>query len=67
MKKISAELNSVHTDIVKVVNYVKSIALNSRLFSLLCDNMEADNKQLLLYAEIRWLSRGKFLSRMFEI
>ncbi|XP_037699832.1 SCAN domain-containing protein 3 isoform X2 [Choloepus didactylus] len=67
MKKISAELNSVLTDIVKIVNYVKANALNSRLFSLLCDNMEADHKQLLLHAEIRWLSRGKVLSRMFEI
>ncbi|XP_012501552.1 PREDICTED: SCAN domain-containing protein 3 [Propithecus coquereli] len=67
MKKISAELNSVLTDIVKIVNYVKSNALNSRLFSLLCDNMEADHKQLLLHSEIWWLSRGKVLSRMFEI
>ncbi|XP_032126271.1 SCAN domain-containing protein 3 [Sapajus apella] len=67
MKKISAELNSVLNDIVKIVNYIKSNALNSRLFSLLCDNMEADHKQLLLHAEIRWLSRGKVLSRMFEI
>ncbi|XP_039113481.1 SCAN domain-containing protein 3 isoform X1 [Hyaena hyaena] len=67
MKKISAELNSVLTDTVKIVNYVKSNALNSRLFSLLCDNMEADHKQLLLHAETRWLSRGKVLSRMFEI
>uniref|UniRef100_A0A8C0JS55 SCAN domain containing 3 n=1 Tax=Canis lupus dingo TaxID=286419 RepID=A0A8C0JS55_CANLU len=67
MKNISAELNSVLTDTVKIVNYVKSNALNSRLFSLLCDNMEADHKQLLLHAEIRWLSRGKVLSRMFEI
>ncbi|XP_003801892.1 SCAN domain-containing protein 3 isoform X1 [Otolemur garnettii] len=67
MKKVSADLNSVLTDIVKIVNYVKSNALNSRLFSLLCDNMEADHKQLLLHAEIRWLSQGKVLSRMFEI
>ncbi|XP_007954681.1 SCAN domain-containing protein 3 [Orycteropus afer afer] len=67
MKTISAELNSVLTDIVKIVNYVKANALNSRLFSLLCDNMETDHKQLLLHAEVRWLSRGKVLSRMFEL
>ncbi|XP_058141430.1 SCAN domain-containing protein 3 [Dasypus novemcinctus] len=67
LKKISAELNSVLTDIIKVVNYIKANALNSRLFSLLCDNMEADLKQLLLHAEIRWLSRGKVLSRIFDI
>uniref|UniRef100_A0A8C0VXM4 SCAN domain-containing protein 3 n=1 Tax=Castor canadensis TaxID=51338 RepID=A0A8C0VXM4_CASCN len=67
MKKISGELNSVLTDVVKIVNYVKSNALNSRLFSLLCDNMEIDHKQLLLHTEIRWLSRGRVLSRIFEI
>ncbi|XP_047591129.1 SCAN domain-containing protein 3 isoform X1 [Lutra lutra] len=67
MRKVSAELNSVLTDTVKIVNYVKSNAFNSRLFSLLCDNMEADHTQLLLHAEMRWLSRGKVLSRMFEI
>ncbi|XP_012590098.1 PREDICTED: SCAN domain-containing protein 3 [Condylura cristata] len=67
MKKVSAELNSVLMDIVKIVNYVKSNALNSRLFSLLCDNMETDHKQLLLHTEMWWLSQGKVLSRMFEI
>ncbi|XP_045656569.1 SCAN domain-containing protein 3 [Ursus americanus] len=67
MRRVSAELNSVLTDTIKIVNYVKSNALSSRLFSLLCDSMEADHEQLLVHAEIRWLSRGRVLSRVFEI
>lgn len=63
MKRVSAELYSVLTNVVKIVNYIKSNALNSRFFSLLCDNMETDHKQLLLHAE---MSPGKVLSRAFE-
>lgn len=66
-KKISVELNNILNEIVKIVNYVKANALNSRIFASLCDDMGADHKQLLLHAEVRWLSRGKVLSRVFEL
>ena len=39
-KKISAELCVVLQDAVKVINYIKSRALNSRLFSNLCKEMD---------------------------
>ena len=64
---MSSELNSVLSEVVKIVNYVKANALNSRLFTVLCDDMGADHKQLLLHADVRWLSRGKVLSRVFEL
>jgi len=66
-KKMSTELNSVLSEVVKIVNHVKANALNSRLFAALCDDMGADHKQLLLHADVRWLSRGKVLSRVFEL
>ena len=66
-KKMSAELNSVLTEVVTIVNYVKSCALNSRLFTQLCDNMGFEHDPVLLHAEIRWLSRGKVLTRVFEL
>ncbi|KAI6659423.1 SCAN domain-containing protein 3 [Oopsacas minuta] len=63
-KKMSKELNDV---LCQVVNHVKANALNSRLFASLCDQMGADHIQLLLHAELRWLSRGKVSSRVFEL
>ncbi|XP_077175804.1 SCAN domain-containing protein 3-like isoform X2 [Paroedura picta] len=66
-RKMPPELNSVLDDIVKVINHVKAQALNSRLFEQLCEEMDADYRRLLLYTEIRWLSRGKSLARVFEL
>ncbi|CAM5143360.1 unnamed protein product [Eretmochelys imbricata] len=66
-KKMSTELNSVLSEVIKIVNHVKANALNSRLFTALCDDMGADHKQLLLHADVCWLSRGKVLSRVFEL
>jgi hypothetical protein len=57
----------VLSEVIKIVNYVKANALNSRLFAALCDDMGADYKQLLLHADVRWLSRGKVLSTVFEL
>ncbi|CAM5130315.1 unnamed protein product [Natator depressus] len=66
-KKMSTELNSVLSEVIKIVNHVKGNALNSRLFTALCDDMGGDHKQLLLHANVHWLSRGKVLSRVFEL
>ena len=52
---------------VKIVNYIKSRALNSRLFKIMCEEMGANHTQLLLHSEVRWLSRGRVLTRLFEM
>ena len=64
-RKMSPELNSVLTD-VKVINYIKAHALNSRLLQQLCEEMHTEHRRLLLHSEIRWLLRGKSLTRVFE-
>ncbi|XP_059213683.1 SCAN domain-containing protein 3-like [Centropristis striata] len=66
-RKMPLELNSVLNDVVKVINHVKAHALNSRLFEQLCEEMDAEHRRLILYTEIRWLSRGKSLARVFEL
>nr|CAI5868874.1 unnamed protein product [Callosobruchus analis] len=66
-KKLSPQLNDILLESVKIVNFIKSNALNSRLFTTLCQEMGSDHVQLLLHAEIRWLSRGKVLKRLYEL
>lgn len=66
-KGMPENLNSVLSDAVKVINFIKARALNTRLFSLMCEEMGGKFKTLLLHTEVRWLSRGKILNRLFEL
>ena len=66
-RKISPELHSVFTDAVLMINLIKAHALNTRLFEQICEDMDAEHKCLLLHTEVRWLSRGKSLNRVFEL
>ncbi|XP_035213412.1 protein FAM200A-like [Stegodyphus dumicola] len=66
-KEMSPGLNIVLTTVVTVVNYIKMRPLKSRIFSALCKDMGAVHSALLFYCEERWLSRGKFLQRVYEL
>ena len=66
-KKISPDLNAVVQDAVKVINFIKSRALNTRIFANLCNEMESEFTTLLLHCEIRWLSKGKALKRLLML
>lgn len=67
VKKMPDELKSVLDSAVKTVNFIKARPMHSRLFQVLCDEMGSEHVQLLLHTEVRWLSRGKVLSRLFEL
>ncbi|RVD91737.1 Zinc finger MYM-type protein [Tubulinosema ratisbonensis] len=62
-KKLTPELNDMLQNVVKIINFIKSQALNSRLFSNLCKDRDSNYTSLLLHAEVRWLSRGQSLKR----
>ncbi|XP_077970335.1 zinc finger BED domain-containing protein 5-like [Styela clava] len=49
------------------MNFIKSKPLQSRLFEKLCEEMGSNHKTLLMHTEIRWLSRGKVLTRLGEL
>lgn len=66
-KDLPSELKTVLDEAVKIVNFIKSHALNSRLFKSLCEEMGSLHISLLYHTEVRWLSRGKVLQRLFEL
>ena len=60
-------LMSCLNKIIKIVNFIKTSALNSRLFARLCQDVSSDRKCLLFHTEVRWLSRGNMTRRVFEL
>lgn len=52
---------------IDVVNFIKGSALHTRLFETLCVDLNADHKNLLFHTQVRWLSKGNMLSRLFEL
>jgi hypothetical protein len=66
-KLVVPEVQKVLDETIKMVNFITSRSLQSRLFSALCSAMEAVRTQLQLHAEVRWLPRGRVLSRFCEL
>ena len=66
-KTLDPDLKSVLDAAIKIVNFIKSRPLQTRLFTTLCDEMGSHHKSLLFHSEVRWLSRGKVLTRLYEL
>ena len=65
---ILGELFSNHmTLFTSMVNKIKRSALATRLFKTMCEDMSEDQVNLLYYSPIRWLSRGKMLTRLYNL
>lgn len=67
VKNISIELKNIFKKLTELVNYIKSSALNTRIFRQVCIDMNSSYENLLFYTEVRWLSRGKFIMRVFQL
>ncbi|XP_043926792.1 zinc finger BED domain-containing protein 5-like [Protopterus annectens] len=66
-KTLPSDLHTFIREVVQIVNYIKSHPTKSRLFSELCKDMSSNYITVLLHNDIRWLSRGKVLSRVCEL
>jgi hypothetical protein len=66
-KTIPTELKSVLDSVVKMVNFVKSRALTTRLLRQMCHEAASRHDTLVLHIDIRWLSKDKVLARFFEL
>ncbi|XP_064410162.1 SCAN domain-containing protein 3-like [Latimeria chalumnae] len=67
LKEMNEELHDVLNSVIKIVNFVKSNPFNSRLFSALCAEMGAGHEHVLFHSEVRWLSKGKVVKRVYEL
>ena len=65
-KTLSQELQDIMKSVVSDVNFVKTSASNSRLFSKLCSELDASNNVLLFHTDVRWLSRSKILTNVLD-
>ena len=66
-KTLPENLRIVLQKVVEAVNFIRSRALNHCLFKAFCDEMGSEHSILLLHTEVRWLSSGLILSRVFEL
>uniref|UniRef100_K7F2K4 DUF4371 domain-containing protein n=1 Tax=Pelodiscus sinensis TaxID=13735 RepID=K7F2K4_PELSI len=66
-KTSTDQLNAVFKGLVKVVNHIKSLALNTRLFKRFCLDMSSDFDVLLFYTSVQWLPTGNILNRAFQL
>src|SRR5215469_10662173 len=66
-KTLPEELANTLKVAIKLVNTVKNSSLNTRVFKKLCSDLEADHAMLLFHTDVRWLSKGNMLKRLFEL
>lgn len=66
-RDMDPRLHEVLNNAVSIVNFVKARATNSRLFTALCEEVGSDHHALLMHTEVRWLSRGHMLMRLFSL
>ena len=60
------QLKHVLDSAVKIVNYIKSRPLQTRLFTILCKELGLEHKTF-FYSKVRWLLPGKVFTCLYEL
>ncbi|KAI6648837.1 hypothetical protein LOD99_7099 [Oopsacas minuta] len=66
-KHLSGRLHNSLYIVITVINKTKASALKERIFRQICLEYETEFERLLLHTEVRWLSKGKCLSRFYSL
>jgi len=60
-------LEHVMSVVTKAVNFIRSHGLTHRQFQSFLLEIEAEYNDVVYHNHVRWLSRGKFLKRFFDL
>ncbi|XP_025406676.1 SCAN domain-containing protein 3-like [Sipha flava] len=66
-KNLSDRLHQSLQYVISAVNKIRSNSLNNRLFTKLCKENDEEFNRLLLHTEVRWLSKGACLNRVWNL
>uniref|UniRef100_A0A8C6HD78 Zinc finger, MYM-type 6 n=1 Tax=Mus spicilegus TaxID=10103 RepID=A0A8C6HD78_MUSSI len=66
-EKLSPCLHEILLQSSQILSFVKNSASDSQMLTILCEEMGSEHVNLPLNAEVRWLSRGRILTRLFEL
>ena len=61
-KTLPPMLKTALEAVVAMVNFIKSSALNMRMFCLVCRGFNAEEESLLFHTEVRLLLRGNMVA-----
>ena len=65
--KIAQNELKVLSEVIESLNSIKTCTVKSRIFELICKDMDSQDVRLLLHTGVRWLSKGKVLSRVHQL
>jgi hypothetical protein len=63
----SVKMTNVVTVAAKLVFYIRSKGLNHLQFQQFLSDVDSENRDVLYYTEVRWLSRWRMLKRVYDL
>ncbi|CAO2589069.1 Zinc finger MYM-type protein 6 [Lemmus lemmus] len=66
-EKLSPCLHEILLQSAQILSFVKNGASDSQMLTTLCEEMGSEHVNLPLNTEVRWLSKGRILTRLFEL